>query len=327
MRIHPDIAALRSNPASQRRAQSAIEGAVGDWRTDESVRAIASELERYAKGAPFDECDHLRALLTDREHAVRFVDTWRDTVLAGLTHEPLAEVPFRHKCSASLTTLQLMNAGPASLSLVAYDELDQPSEPTAAVFSDRELYEIIVHGSARGLVHHLSVVSGARADIVSRPRRWEAGDCSAIEGLKQARHFVEVSGSMTVLQLARTARRPQHSCSYALDDGRLLQRASGDKRASQDFIALDVLGALDRDDALPAMRELALGRDRDADLRWEAVRQTLGLDAASGIALLDELAECPGDPLAVPARSLKRTLCEDRVEDAVAIEERVQCPA
>ena len=87
-----------------------------------------------------------------------------------------------------------------------------------------------------------------------------------------------------------------------------MQQSSGDRRASEDVMALGVLGALDYETARGPMREYALDPVRDKDARWEAVRQLLAQDSARGFALLGELAATVDDPLAVPANALREQL-------------------
>ena len=55
MHIHPAIAALRSDPARQRRANAAIDAAERAWLSDSSVRRLRSELAAFDAGADDDE--------------------------------------------------------------------------------------------------------------------------------------------------------------------------------------------------------------------------------------------------------------------------------
>ena len=70
------------------------------------------------------------------------------------------------------------------------------------------------------------------------------------------------------------------------------------------------------------------GIARDADevaLRWEAVRECLGLDTATGFHLLGEIARRVGDPIQPEAAALRVQLLEAHPQLA-ALEERPQCP-
>ncbi len=67
-------------------------------------------------------------------------------------------------------------------------------------------------------------------------------------------------------------------------------------------------GALGHRAGVGAMETLALDRKAGRDLRWEALRQALGLDARAGMALLAELAERNDDPIGPPAARLRAGL-------------------
>lgn len=95
---------------------------------------------------------------------------------------------------------------------------------------------------------------------------------------------------------------------YALPEGRLIKAISACKRTSQQIVALGVLGTLAHRPALGAMERLALDMAAERDLRWEALRQVLGIDARAGMALLGRLAARGGDVLSAPAAKLRRDL-------------------
>ena len=111
-----------------------------------------------------------------------------------------------------------------------------------------------------------------------------------------------------MLQLTREAADPQPSREHALPDGGLIKTISACKRHSQRLMALGVLGALAHRPALDAMEQLALDGAEQRDLRWEALRQLIGLDPARGCAVLTRLAEQPYDSLCEAAAKLHRQL-------------------
>ncbi len=73
--------------------------------------------------------------------------------------------------------------------------------------------------------------------------------------------------------------------------------------------------------ALSTMEQLAHDITAQRDLRWEALRQMLALDAARGLALLAALAGDAGDPLSTPAAALERQLRANRPDLAALIPE------
>ncbi|WP_306087640.1 hypothetical protein [Qipengyuania flava] len=74
---------------------------------------------------------------------------------------------------------------------------------------------------------------------------------------------------------------------------------AADSRAE---LGMLLLGRMGRDDALPVLA--ARTRTGDAQLRWQAVRQCLALDPATGLPLLERIAKDHADPLYQAARAL-----------------------
>ncbi len=326
MQIHPDIAALRSDPTLQRHAQMPMTRAVAEWQSKSDVVALKEELEAYDAGRPLGMCETLSGVLSNYETASRFIGDWCNGLLAPLMDQPLGQVPLRHNVAPGLATLQLMNSGGTTLSLFVYSELSSAAEPQSAVFADREVCEIVLAGKAHGVQHQLTGIHSGRARINSCPTTYEADSCVTQPAGVQTREFLRVEGSMLLLQLTRIPAKPKPSREYLLSDGTLIHQVSADKRSSQHFMAVDVLGAMERGDAVPVMQELALCMGDDADLRWEAVRQTLALDAAEGMALLSRLSGRKDDPIAPPAASLKQTLIAANARLADLAKEAEPCP-
>ncbi|GMN02696.1 HEAT repeat domain-containing protein [Erythrobacter sp. MTPC3] len=310
MHVHPEIAALRTDPASQRCAQDRMREAQADWHRLPQARRISCELAQYGAGQPLSQCPGLTSLLTDLPVAAAFVAEWQSRILGALSREPLGEVPHHYSCSAGLSNIRLMEHGRAALSILAYERRggSQTLAPQTALFADRECRELVLAGSGSGTLHHRQGGSTGKGLIASNPAHWKSGNTIELAGADQARQISQVEGSMVLLQLSRTAEKPGPSQELQLDDGEVLQLASGDKSASQRLMALAVLGAAQSEKALPVMRGRALDKAEDADVRWEAVRQTLSIDAARGIALLDILRRDEADPLAGPACDLLDSL-------------------
>ncbi len=326
MQIHPDIAALRSDPTLQRHAQTPMTQAVAEWQSRSDVITLAQELAAYDAGDHLCSCHTLSGLIGNHEVASRFIADWCDALLTPMMAQPLGQVPLRHNVAPGLATLQLMNTGGTALSLFVYSELGSIAEPQSAVFADREAHEIVLAGRAHGVQHQLTEIHSGRAHIVSSSRTYEAGNCVSQSAGVQTRDFLKVEGSMLLLQLTRVPAKPEPSREYLLPDGTLIHQVSANKRASQHFMAVDVLGAMERGDAVPVMRELALSLGDDADLRWEAVRQTLALDAAQGMALLGRLSARLDDPIAQPAASLMQSLIAANARLADLAKEAEPCP-
>lgn len=72
---------------------------------------------------------------------------------------------------------------------------------------------------------------------------------------------------------------------------------------------MGLLARMRRQDAAPAMAEIARGQGSD-HLRWQALRNCLALDTAQGFSALTAIAANPADALARPAGALRAQLLE-----------------
>lgn len=301
--MHLDIAALRGNRASQQHAQAPLIEAAKTWREDDFVRRLANELAAYAEGADLAECTALSALLSDHNVALDWVRGWSATMIAPLREQPLGEMPLRCHHSGEFSTIQLLAHGRARLSLYAFERHAERPAAEIALWADRESSELLLCGSARGTLHTITGQETGNASVETSHYEWRAGEKMVLTAEK-ARQFLAIDKTLLVLQVSRAAHHPRPTCERRVNDGHVIKSASGDKQASRDVMALAVLGALKHQPARDVMANLAPSSGRDPDLRWEAVRQTLSLDPARGVAILSRLASDCDDPLHRPAQSL-----------------------
>ncbi|MEM7702108.1 MAG: hypothetical protein AAF251_09260 [Pseudomonadota bacterium] len=330
MRIHPAIAALRGTPASQRppdepRGERAagldLRSLRNAWLATDEVQTLLGELTAFGAGQDCARGSALGRLLTDHQRARAFVDALVTMVLAGLRNHPLGEAPFRHSVSQGLTTIQILEAPHATLSLAAYEPLSQEGTPDTVLFSDREVREIVVSGTAQAR-RYTHTDAGS---LVSDQLAFDAGTTLTLRPRAQARHVLSVSRTLLVLQLTREPPRPAPTRLVDLETGETLRTASGDKSASQAVMALGVLGALHDMGSLSVMEATALNRDEDAEVRWESTRQLLALGPKRGLALLQTLADQSDDPIAAPARVLRERLLTSRPELRALVEDAAEC--
>lgn len=322
MQIRPEIAALRGDKATQARLRDAMDVAQSGWSARPHVASLLSDLRLYAAGAELGSLGRLSELLGSLEHAEEFVGQWCRDFLGPLCREPLAQVPLRHHYSPSFATMQLAREGAAALSLAVYEEKVDCAPPRSAVFSDRELRELVLAGSGEASIHHVRVGHEARVRIESEKRTLGAGSRLETVGGDSVRQIERVAGRLVMLQLTHVAEQPGLTREYAIPSGKLLMQSSGDKRSSQCEMAMAVLGAMERRDAAGAIADLAhSGPDH---LRWEALRHTLALDSRRGMRLAEAIAGEAGDPLAEPARQLHAQLLAAHPQLA---ESEASCPA
>jgi hypothetical protein len=219
-----------------------------------------------------------------------------------LRAEPLAQLPFGHSVTPGFARLQLARNGRAALTLAAFARRPK-AVPASALFEDGAAHEIVLAGAGNAMRHRL-----AEGRLHSEALGCTPGTRITRNGPDEARQIVEVTRPLLVLQLIHAAERPAPSREIALADGTLIKTISGCKQTSQQMMALGVLGALQHRSAAAAMERLALDEQAARDLRWEALRQLLALDALRGLAVLARLADGHEDQLATPAAVLQRDL-------------------
>jgi len=319
MRVAEELTALRSNRALQRRTQAEMDRALADWTGTAEVKALNRELAAYSLGAPLNSLAILAGLLHSFDQADQFTRRVCDIVLRPLRSNPLAQVPFQHSFSNGFMTIRLASAGGAALSLLCYEERSDLAAPASASFADRDLHEIVVAGEASALVHRIQPTG----KIETQGIRLAPGACCHTAAQSMSRQLVAVRGRIVVLQLARTPDRPGPTREISLSNGALVHQACGDKAASQAEMALAVLGAMKRKDALEAMAITA--RAGPAHLRWEAIRQVLALDPVEGMHLLASAGSDEQDELRAPAQALHRRLARQYPE--LLKESCEPCPA
>ncbi len=156
------------------------------------------------------------------------------------------------------------------------------------------------------MLHRVHPGSNRNAEIKSQYHEWTSGSRILLSGANETRQVLEVKQTLLVLQLIRAPEHPGLTREYALGTGKLLMQSSGEKRVSQQEMAMAVLSAMDRSDAAPAIADL--GRSGPEHRRWEAVRHTLALDTLEGMRLLEEIAQDRDDPLQRQALELESQL-------------------
>lgn len=298
MLVHPATARLRSKGASQPQ----VEAALAAWRARPQVSAVLDALAAYGAGAPLADGSALAVLLADHAAAAGLVAGLIDPLMQALRAEPLAQLPLGFSAKPGFARLCLGQSGRAALSLAVFAR-QAPVRPASVLFEDGAAHELVLAGAGEAMRYRLGPAGLTREAVACVPAarltRSGGGD---------ARQIIAVTRPLLVLQLTREAARPAPSREYSLPEGRLLKTISASKRTSQQIMALGVLGALAHRPALGAMERAALDEGAERDLRWEALRQVLGIDARAGMALLAQLAARGGDALAEPAAKLRRDL-------------------
>ena len=305
MRIDPAIASLQGDNTLQRHAQLTLEAARDHWREMVAGEVLAA-LEDYAQDRPLAACPALKMLFAREETARALIDALIAGQIDALRRHPLGHVPLRHQYSPGLTVLQLAQSGRATLTLLTYEEMVQA--PASVCFTGGERHEIVLAGAAQVRKLTLLGEAGGKAEIAAETSVIGTGDLLSTKGFAETRQIARVEGRLVLLRLARTDAEPEDAREYALDNGRLLHRASGCRAESRHELAAALLGRMGRQDAAPLLARMA--REGSSHLRWQALRECLALDSGIGFGALDAIARDPDDVLTTPANALRAQLLQ-----------------
>jgi len=317
MLIREEIAALRGDDAPQRAAQGALLAATAAWRDRPDVAAVLAALRRYADGAALDECPALAALFGG-EAANAFTHGLVVSMTAVLAEHPLGHIAMRYFTNGTTTTLLLGQAGDTTLSLVCIDGagLARTPPPRSVSFTPMEATEHILAGSGKMTYHtRQPLVDGVPGQVrlLRAEKAVSKGTVLTRDGEAQAAQIASVSGRLVTLRLQRRAAGAGSKAAvmqeYELASGRLLHRATTSHSDSRRELMATLLGRMGRVDAAPVLAQMARGRGGET-MRWQALRECLGLDTAAGFAALCAIAADVADPLAGPAAALRAQLTQ-----------------
>ena len=309
MFVRDELKALRGDDREARTHRVAMEEALEDCRREPRLAAVLEELLRYGEGGDFAHCPALVALF---EHTGAARDLLRPLIgrLTALHRAyPLAHLAFRHRSQAGAHVLQIAARGHATLSLVLQDQ-DAGAEHIIATFADADQREVVLTGKANACLFEIVAEERDRVILNSVRTELQSGARMKCTGPRQSRLIKPSHDSLLTLRLARPAGRPRPTRRIDVRSGRIVHRASGNAADSRAELAMLLLGRMGRSDALPVLA--ARTRTGDAQLRWQALRQCLALDAAAGLPLLERIAKDHADPLCQAARALLAQLQRER---------------
>lgn len=324
MLIGAELRALQGDGGPQRAAQAAMQRRVAEWRDRASVRAVAAALAPFEAGGEPEELPALAQLMT-QDGARAFADTLVTELVEVLGTAPLAHVALRHTNDARRSTLLLTRVGRVSLSLET--RVAQPGgEPmaTTAVLSDIDTWDMVLAGAVEGRLLEARE-AGGKTRFTGTAVRLQEGDLCVRRGRSQVLSIARIERCFTVLRLQRRAHSPAPAQAIDLASGDLVRQAAGDLRDSRREMMVGLLGRMERSEDAPVLAEIA----REAgclSLRWEAVRQCLGLDTATGFRLVAELTRRHGDPIQPDAAALRAHLLALHPQ-LEALEGGDRCPA
>ena len=301
MFVRDELQALRGDDREARTHRVAMEEALEDCRREPRLAAVLEELLRYGEGGDFAHCPALVALFEHTRAARDILRPLIGRLIALHRAYPLAQLAFRHRSQAGTHVLQIAARGHATLSLVLQYH-DAGAEHTVATFADADQREVVLRGKASACLFEIEAEERGRVTLESMPSGLQPGSRIRCPGPRHARLIQPSHASFLTLRLVRAARRPGPTRRVDVRSGRIVHRASGSVADSRADLAMLLLGRMGRRDALPVLS--ARSRTGNAQVRWQALRQCLALDAATGLPLLEGIAQDRGDPLYGAAKAL-----------------------
>lgn len=312
MLVDPSLAALRSDDVPQRCDDRALAAALRSWRQSGGAERLDPELARLAEGADPRELPLLGQLFgPDPGPAASLFKRLTGSLCQALVAAPLGQVPLRHFSDDTVSMLMLARRGNVTLALQAIDGRGAARRPLpcSAGFAPGRSWERMLAGAADANRIRLVRLRPGGAELAVDPVRLKAGDCDQRDGAREIVQLRSVSGLLVSLKLQHRDSCGEPMREYALADGALLHQAANCSQDSRLELALTLLGRMGRADAVPLLAAMA-EEHGNSSLRWQALRECLGLDTARGFAALGTIARRAADPLSGPAGALRAQLLE-----------------
>jgi hypothetical protein len=326
MQPNPAIRALIDQPALLHAEQDFHAAAITAWRNGAEAAAVLADFAAYADGQPLSALRALGALFNGHGGGRALVTGLCRAMVAAMAEAPFGQVPLRHHVSRAATTVMLARANghaghEASLSLVALDGAGLALEPAAvsATFAPAEEWDLVVRGQGTGRL----VENHSAPRLAQHPLAFAPGLALGRDAAREALLVDRVDGVLLLLRLRRRRPGPAPTRELDLACGRQLHQAASSAQDSRHEIAVALLGRMGRKDAAPVLAEIARDAGQGDMLRWQSVRECLGLDTLAGFRALAALAARGGDPLAAAAGALRAQL----IEQYPVLAEIQPCPA
>jgi len=322
MHVAPEIRALIARPALLEAAQEHHRAAFADWQASPGAGGVLDAFAAFARGADLGRCAPLAALFAGSGRAaLDFAAGLAEALLPAIAAEPFGHVPLRHQASPASATLLLAQEAGASLTLVtvAGRALAKMAAPRSVAFAPAEEWDVVIAGTGEGRL----VERCADGTLAHHRLELAPGLALGRDVEREALLVDRVPASLVLLRLNRRRSGATPVREHDLASGQLIHQAASDPRESRMELAIALLGRMGRADAAPQLAGIAVEAGRGDSLRWQALRECLGLDTAAGFLALTTLARSPDDPLAVPAGALRAQL----LEQYPVLAELEPCPA
>ena len=311
MLIRTELAALRSDDAPQRRAQRALVDAVQQWRDGPACPGLAADLASYALGAALTDLRLARLFDPADLAAARLTQSLMAVLTRQLEAGPLGQVPLRHQSDGTQATLVVARHGTAALLLQATGRpgLARLRPAVSARFTPGDVRERVLAGSAAARLVTLDRERPGGAELTVTDCPLAPGAVICRSGARQTLLVDSPDGLLVTLKLQRRPASGGLTRAFDLASGSFIHQAAAAARDSRLELTAALLGRMGRTDAAPMLAAMA-EEQADPSLRWQSLKECLGLDSGAGFAALTRIAACSSDPLAMPAGALRAQLLE-----------------
>jgi hypothetical protein len=311
MLIRSELQALREDDTPQRRAQTDLGQILAAWRETRIGTGLERSIAAYARGEALENLPPFARLFTPGDSsAERLAHEFVGKFAGALLSNHWGQVPVPNKLDDVMATIVLAAAGNAALVLHAIDGQALRKRPPAltASFSPGETHDRVIAGCGRARLLELSAGQQAGEGLRESLCDLAPGSIARRDGASQSLLIDRAETTLVVLRLQRRPTSGTVSRELRIADGALVHQAAANPRESRFELAAALLGRMGRSDAAPLLAAMAEERGGQS-LRWQALKECLGLDTAEGFAALGRIAEREGDELAAPAIALRAQLC------------------
>ncbi len=310
MRVNDKITELSGDSATQRRLAISAATYKQQWWRGNDGHMVSQTLQCIA-GHGLTEGDIQLAvedLVKNTDWALR----WLDFFTALQLEQPLMLPALRHFTNGVLHSVIIVDTPHVALSLAvvnaaAWQDAQQHMNAGTDIvsFTPGIVYMKILHGSGCAEFHKKTPHEGTHASCIKAGRKdVKKGSVIRIDGASQAMRFSAIDTDILMLRILRKPVKAVLKQEFDANSGALVFEASGHDRDTRTQMMLALLRTMKRSDTAPVMAMLA--RQGEAHMRWQAMRECIATDIATGIAELRHMAAKDEAPelRAIAARTL-----------------------
>lgn len=279
----------RADPARTAAIRAAAADLAARWHAEDAAPAgLSAALDAAARLDPDAAIARLRPWLADP----RWLGERLGQALALLDADPFARPPLRLVGGGGGPGgLILAERGPVRLSLqiLPFETASASPHPTALFVPGRAAIRVLAGGGASLTLHHVALTAAEEAGVFTTagaasctsdpPRPLVTGELVDLDTARTSFSIAGATGDVLLLELAVQPPSPLPMRAYDPLGGRLVHVSASRRDSSFRQMALSLLRAMGRRDAVPLFLEATRGEDFAG--RWSAMRDLVAFDPAA----------------------------------------------